>query len=237
MGQQASTPQPGKTIRVIGAGLSRTGTASFSAALEILLNGPVYHGGTQATLGAPEHIKSWIQIIRLWLSITPEDQKAMFTLMANRLDGYVAITDSQAATWEKSMDRIAGLATLWFLRGVLLPLPGMRHFVEYIEAMAAQWERLYGARRPSIAIYNRHVEWLKEVVPADRLVIFDVKEGWAPLCRALGMEVPQDIPFPRINDSEAIERAATYHIQRGLGRWALAGTIAALGVAAFWVRA
>jgi hypothetical protein len=61
MGQKASVPQPGARFQVIGAGLSRTGTASFSAALEILLDGPVYHGGTQITMGPPTEIKSWIQ--------------------------------------------------------------------------------------------------------------------------------------------------------------------------------
>jgi hypothetical protein len=47
MGQKVSVPKAGAEIQVIGAGLPRTGTASFSAALEILLDGPTYHGGTQ----------------------------------------------------------------------------------------------------------------------------------------------------------------------------------------------
>jgi hypothetical protein len=34
-----------RKIEVIGAGLGRTGTMSFSAALDKLLNGPVYHSG------------------------------------------------------------------------------------------------------------------------------------------------------------------------------------------------
>ena len=58
MGQQASVPKPGTQIQVIGAGLPRTGTTSFSRSLEILLNGPVYHVGTQTTLGPEVHIKS-----------------------------------------------------------------------------------------------------------------------------------------------------------------------------------
>lgn len=130
------------------------------------------------------------------------------------------------------MDSVAGLPTLWFLRGVLLPLPGMRHFVDYINAMGLQWHRLYGTNQHNIALYDRHIEWLKEVVPADRLVFCDVKEGWGPLCRALGKEVPEDMAFPRINESKAIDQTAAYHIQRGLGRWAVA--VAALGVTAFW---
>lgn len=51
MGQQYSAPVPGTKLQVIGAGLPRTGTVSFSRALEILLDGPVYHDGTNITLG------------------------------------------------------------------------------------------------------------------------------------------------------------------------------------------
>ena len=63
MGNQPSVPKPGTEFQVIGAGLSRTGTASFSEALRILLDGPVYHGGTQTTLGKPIEIKTWIKVL------------------------------------------------------------------------------------------------------------------------------------------------------------------------------
>lgn len=66
MGNQASVPKPGTEFQVIGAGLSRTGTASFSEALRILLGGPVYHGGTQVTLGPPAEIQSWIKLLSHW---------------------------------------------------------------------------------------------------------------------------------------------------------------------------
>jgi hypothetical protein len=108
----------------------------------------------------------------------------------------------------------------------------MRHFVTYIECLQAQWDTRYDGCRDNTWIYDRHIEWLKEVVPADRLVFFNVKEGWEPLCRALGKEVPKDIPFPRVNDSQAINRVAEYHIKRGLLRWAVA--FAVVGVLGGW---
>ncbi|PLB55751.1 hypothetical protein P170DRAFT_471151 [Aspergillus steynii IBT 23096] len=107
----------------------------------------------------------------------------------------------------------------------------MRHFVNYINLLQTQWDKVYGKGRSSDYIYHRHIEWLKEVVPADRSLFFDVKEGWGPLCKALGKEVP-DIPFPRINGSEAIDRTAQYHIKRGLVRWA--GVVALVAIAAVW---
>ncbi|KAE8167917.1 P-loop containing nucleoside triphosphate hydrolase protein [Aspergillus tamarii] len=252
MGQQASIPRPGTQLQVIGAGLSRTGTASFSAALEILLDGPIYHGGTQATLGPPLEIKSWNQILRTWLA---GDRATTLCLLRRRTTGYAAITDAPASqfvpellalypdskvivtvrdpeAWVKSMQQISSLAKLWFLGAVLLPLPGMRHFVTYISLLQAQWDKIYDGSRDNAYIYERHIEWLKEVVPADRLVFFSVKDGWGPLCQALGKEVPKDIPFPRINDSKAIDRVAAYHIKRGLARWAVALTV--VGIWSVW---
>lgn len=204
-------------------------------------------------MGAPIEIESWIGILRTWAA---GEKQQVLPRIAQRLDGYVAVTDAPGsqfvpellqlypgamvvctvrdpAAWAKSHSQVAGLATLWFLRAVLLPLPGMRHFVDYIHALQTQWDQVYGKERSSDYIYHRHLEWLKEVVPADRLLFFDVKEGWGPLCKALGKEVP-DIPFPRINDSEAMDRTAQYHIKRGMVRWA--GAIALLAIAAVWLK-
>lgn len=130
------------------------------------------------------------------------------------------------------MVQMQGLAMAWFLRAVLLPVPGMRHFVGYTDLLAVQWERLYGVQAGGHGreTYARHVAWLEEVVPDDRLVFFDVNDGWEPLCKALGKEVPEGIPFPRINDSEGIDRTARYHIRRGLVRWGV--ILAVVGVAA-----
>lgn len=117
---------------------------------------------------------------------------------------------------------------------VMLPLPAMRHFVGYTDLLAIQWKRLYGVEAGSHGrdTYARHIAWLKETVPEDRLVFFDVKDGWEPLCKALRKKVSEGIPFPRINDSEEINRTAQYHIQQGLMRWGaiLAAVSVAVGV-------
>lgn len=244
MGQQASVPKPGVKLRVIGAGLSRTGTASFSRALEILLDGPVYHGGTQTTLGPEIEIMSWIKVLSHWPARNDSDKRLILDLMTSRLDGYAATTDAPASglvpelmevypdatiictvrdprSWEKSMEGISNAATMWFLRVVLFPLPALRYFVDYINVLRDAWIELYGEREPLTRhTYDRHIAWLKEIVPEDRLVFFDVKDGWEPLCKALGKEVPDGIPFPRINDGEAIDSFAKKHVQRGLVRWA-----------------
>ena len=64
------------------------------------------------------------------------------------------------------------------------------------------------------------MEWLKRVVPKDKLVFVSVKDGWGGICEALGCEVPRDVEFPRINDDKGIDAFAKKHNVRGLIRWA-----------------
>ena len=42
---------------------------------------------------------------------------------------------------------------------------------------------------------------VKRIVPSDKLLVYDVKEGWEPLCTFLGLPVPNN-PFPRVNDTQ-----------------------------------
>lgn len=243
-------------MQVIGAGLPRTGTTSFGKALSILLKAPIYHGGTQMTRGPEADIRGWINVLSRLPASTPLEKEEQRALLHQRLDGFAGVVDSPAcgfgpellamypdamvvcttrdpASWERSMATVANLATMWFLRVVLLPLPTMRHFPDYINRLRDQYIHLYGEAEPlSQDVYHQHVAWLKRVVPADRLVFFDVKDGWEPLCRALGKDVP-DVPFPKINDSDAINKMSAEIVGKGLKRWAviMASSALVLGVA------
>ena len=59
--------------------------------------------------------------------------------------------------------------------------------------------------------YKRHYETVRRVCPRERLLEFKIEEGWEPLCRFLGKDVPRDertgevLPFPRINDGKALD--------------------------------
>jgi hypothetical protein len=54
----------------------------------------------------------------------------------------------------------------------------------------------------ALEVFNRHNEDVKSKVPADRLLVYEVKQGWEPLCEFLGAEAP-DEPFPHLNDTES----------------------------------
>ncbi|CAI7678995.1 unnamed protein product [Penicillium pancosmium] len=140
-------------------------------------------------------------------------------------DAKVICTVRDPEAWTKSLAQIRNLALMWFLRAVLLPL-----LPAYADLLSVQWEKLYFTKphEHGVGTYNRHIAWLKKNVPEDRLFFVNVKNGWEPLCKSLGKEVPKDIPFPRFNDSQAIEETAKYHVQRGLVRWA--GIIGAFSI-------
>ena len=50
-------------------------------------------------------------------------------------------------------------------------------------------------------VFREHIAAVQAEIPPDRLLTFDLREGWQPLCDFLGVEVP-DIPFPKTNSSK-----------------------------------
>jgi hypothetical protein len=64
-----------------------------------------------------------------------------------------------------------------------------------------------------IRVFERHIAEVKEAISADRLLVFDVREGWAPLCAFLGRSVP-DEPFPQVNDRVAFHRKRPWILLR-----------------------
>src|SRR4051812_10991585 len=59
--------------------------------------------------------------------------------------------------------------------------------------------RRFEDRGYAIETFERHNEEVKRHVPAENLLVYEVGEGWAPLCEFLGVDVP-DEPFPHLND-------------------------------------
>ena len=55
------------------------------------------------------------------------------------------------------------------------------------------------------AVFAQHNQAVQEAMAPDRLLVFDVKQGWQPLCAFLGVPVPDEEPFPRVNDTAAFQ--------------------------------
>eukprot|EP01084_Bolivina_argentea_P071423 129866_1 len=55
---------------------------------------------------------------------------------------------------------------------------------------------------------EKYIEWNKAVIEnisSDKLLCFDVRDGWGPLCQFLNVDVP-DTEFPRSNETKDMER-------------------------------
>lgn len=206
------------TLEVIGVGLGRTGTASLKQAIEQLGLGPCHHmlevlqtegsaaqwsarargepvpwsrllGGYRATLDWPS--------VYFWRDLVREFPTARVILTVRDPDRWYA--------------SIAGT----IFRALSAPLPADPGPVRDQRAMALDvivqrhFENRAHDRAHAIATYLRHNADVQAEVPRDRLLVYDVADGWAPLCAFLGVDVPET-PFPHANRGE--------EFRQGVGR-------------------
>ncbi|MFF7258817.1 sulfotransferase family protein [Streptomyces sp. NPDC008159] len=79
-------------------------------------------------------------------------------------------------------------------------LPDARQMAETLlsltDAMTARGFPVDHGEQEAIASFERHNEAVRAAVDPDRLLVYEVRQGWEPLCAFLGVDVP-DKPFPR----------------------------------------
>jgi hypothetical protein len=72
------------------------------------------------------------------------------------------------------------------------------------------WQGTFGGRfedkQHALTVFEQHNQEVIRRVPAERLLVYEVKEGWEPLCRFLDVPVPASTPFPRLNDTAEFQR-------------------------------
>jgi hypothetical protein len=209
------------TLEVIGAGFGRTGTMSLKVALEELGFGPCYH--MTEVFAHPEHVElwraatqgkplDWERILGDYRSTVDWPGCTFYNeLMENYPDAKVILTVRDPQRWYESayktiytMTRSAASSPIFYVASLVMPrAKGVKRARQMIEEIV--WERdlegRFEDREYAIETFERHNEEVKQRVPAEKLLVYEVKEGWAPLCEFLGVEVP-DKPFPHLNDSE-----------------------------------
>jgi Sulfotransferase domain len=212
-------------IKVIGAGLGRTGTSSLKSALEELGFFRCYH--MVDVLAHLAHARIWNAAARR----EPVDWDALFQgyqatvdwpscsfyedLMRHYPEAKVILTVRDPESWHESARQTIYHARLVFPRWLPLP-PHMREYLRMLDMLI--WNGMFKGRFEdkvhAIDVFNRHNEQVRRVVPAERLLVYDIKEGWAPLCAFLGVPVPDGKLFPKLNDARGfrtqIDRAALH---------------------------
>ncbi|OTA94121.1 hypothetical protein M434DRAFT_71931 [Hypoxylon sp. CO27-5] len=243
MGQGPSLPgPPGTKFRVIGAGMSRTGTKTLNEALTILLDGPVHDSGIQSLGGPVNQIKTWLEIMELAPKAqTFSEQKKLDWLISEVLDGYVATMDCPAATltpeimrvypdaiviattrdqagWWKSMNYLNSLMGTWYLPLVVLWLHKTQVYGIWRERFHQIMLWRYNQEKIEEDTLRKHEEHLRQVVPPEKLFFYEVSQGWEPLCKILNVPIP-DRPFPHNNSKGDAAQTFRDHIIAGVLSW------------------
>jgi hypothetical protein len=194
------------TLRVVGAGLGRTGTNSLKVALERLLGGRCYHmhelierpGDTEYwERAAAGELVNWDWLRRDFVA-TVDFPAAMFwrELLADSPDAIVLLSSRESAqTWWDSYQRT-------IVRSLSGEVPADRPDWARRRAMnlsvLARLTPAWNREADAIGAYERHNEEVRRTVPPDRLIDWRPGDGWEPICSALGVPVPAD-PFPHEN--------------------------------------
>lgn len=213
-------------LGVIGTGFGRTGTMSLKAALEELGFAPCYH--MIELFEHPEHADYWEAARRgeavdweaflFGYGATVDWPACTFyeELMGAYPDAKVLLSVRDPGRWYEStrntiyeLSRIVVISPLsrptFLLLGLFIPALGrisvMNNRLIWEDTFDGRFEDEDYAR----AVFVRHNAEVRRKVPPEKLLVYEVEEGWEPLCEFLGVEVP-DKPFPRLNDTVAMMR-------------------------------
>eukprot|EP01031_Cornospumella_fuschlensis_P024955 gene24955-30150_t len=210
---------PEHKFEVVGASWGRNGTSSLKEALEIL-GYPCYHMFENMKHGHS----------RFWSRLADGEKLSFNDVFVTKTTRFTASTDFPASTfWREQLAEYPDAKVILTVRdperwyqscldtifnfqvshprctlGVRVCLylgllsPGMLEMLEkviFARAIKSNWEK-----ENVIAQYIAHKDAVIREVPADKLLVFEVSEGWEPLCKFLGKPIPS-VPFPHVNDT------------------------------------
>jgi hypothetical protein len=196
-------------MRVMNVGIGRTGTQSVKAALELLGLGPCYN--MEDAWGQPGHLEIWESAF----DGQAVDWEALLGDYGSGVDFPIC------SFWEELVEAFPEASIILTVRDA------HRWFDSYQATLRAaqkremppiplvgRWqqlgirsvERLHPAgdldnREVMVAAFERHNRRVLEAVTDRTVLVYDVKDGWGPLCNHLGLELPS-LPFPHTNDRD-----------------------------------
>ncbi|HMQ70510.1 MAG TPA: sulfotransferase [Ignavibacteria bacterium] len=208
-------------LKIIGSGLGRTGTFSLKLALEILGFGNCYHmtelfqypSGLKyfkdAEKGKPVE---WEELFKDYKSSVDYPGARFYkNLYSYYPEAKVIHTVRDPEEWYKSAS-----ATIFPAGNPFSPK--IIKLAVHLPFSLQPWKRipvmLYGRRQAFlefgkdlknkekvISKFNEHTDEVMRTIPRDKLLVFDVRSGWTPLCEFLNLPVP-GVPFPVTNSRE-----------------------------------
>lgn len=195
-------------LSIIGAGFGRTGTMSLKLALDQLGFGPCYHmievfknpkapGYWEAAAdGKPV---DWEEVFAGYGSTVDWPGATFYKQLADAYpDAKVILTVRDAEAWFASTQ--ATIFSLHIRDDTEDPWQRM-----VLKVIGDLFDRQMTDKAKLIAVYKQHNEDVRRTIAPERLLVYDVAQGWEPLCRFLGVEVPSE-PMPKVNSTDEFRR-------------------------------
>jgi hypothetical protein len=206
-------------LMVVGTGVGRTGTESLKLALERLLGAPCYH--MYEVLEHPEAMKfwsgagrgdmpNWDDVFRGYSACVDWPASAYWPEITAAFPDALVLLSTRASSeeWYQS----ASGTVLSFTRNpqdagvsddLLGTVAGM--FVRFMENLddvdPRTWYEALADPDTAVAAYEAHNQRVRESIPPSRLLDWQPGDGWAPICGALQLPVP-DERFPHANTAD-----------------------------------
>jgi hypothetical protein len=214
-------------VKVIGAGFGRTGTTSLKAALEKLGFGPCYHMTevfahprheavwSAAGRGEPADLESVLQgyeatldwpACTFYAELMERHPEAKMLLSVRDPERWYQSTRTTIYPLTMLLDSSRTVRVIFGLMSLLAfgGFAGRKSSLPHDVIWDGTFDGRFEDKAYAIEVFERHNEEVKRRVPPDRLLVYEVKEGWGPLCEFLGVPEPQE-PFPRLNDAAQMQ--------------------------------
>lgn len=205
------------TLKVIGAGFARTGTMSLQKALNDLGFGPTYH--MNDVFEQRSHVQKWLDFANDgtadWDELFADYQAcvdfpascAWKELYDEYPDAKVLLSVRDPASWWRSVSEVIYPTRTMFPTWLKRTVPFTQRWLDMVDRLV--WSGLFEGRFEdqafAIQVFEKHIEAVQAYCDPERLLVFNVSEGWEPLCEFLNVPVPTE-PFPHLNDSASLRR-------------------------------
>jgi hypothetical protein len=202
-------------LRVVGAGLGRTGTHSLQHALHRLLGAPCYHMielfvhlehtpmWHAATRAEPV---DWDELLAGYIATVDWPGAAFWRELSTANPDAVVLLSvrDDAEAWWRSADRTIFEA---FRRTTPPEMAAWHQMVT--DLFSTRFTEQWDDKAAAMAAYERHNTEVRSTIAPDRLLEWKPGDGWEPICRALDVPVP-DEPFPHVNSTEDFRAMAGF---------------------------
>jgi hypothetical protein len=195
-------------INIIGVGVGRTGTYSLRLGINQLGFGPCHHM-EEVLKNMDVQVSLWSEAVKgnaNWDAIYDGYNSAVDwptagfyrELIKKYPTAKFILTERSPESWAESF----GSTIYKLVEGRNEAPEKMHKWLNMVNEVLTKTGFPDGLDKDGlIKGFIAHGKAVREVIPEEQLLVFQVKEGWEPLCNFLNVSVPKD-PFPRTNNRE-----------------------------------